>query len=573
MTSVTPADVAFSTWGTPFAVADLRRVVHYTEIDQSTEEWARNRMLTDRMRIGDRLVRWINERPKGVALGFTTLFIAVALAQAANKVFWFDELITVHIARLGSVSGVWEALSRGTDPNPPLSHLLPMWSTKFLGQSEVAYRLPAILAGWLGALSVFVFLRRRMPPIFALIGVLGAMVTFAFNYSYEARSYAFMVGFAASAVVCWQSIFLNRRRTLALLGLALSLAAGISSNYYAVLAFFPITAGELVRTIERRRIDWLVWAALAVGALPLLFYRKLIAVGIATFAPHAWNKPELSAVWDSYKGLLANMGWITIALVIAAAVLMWHAQSVGAPNFRVLSRPEAVAVATVVAYPLIGYSIAVARAGMFSPRFVVPLTIGFALAFGTLFYKVLHRERSIVLLATIALLFTTFVVRERKIYVRYARQRSHLAAVIANLPRTGAIVPGEPLLVLTAQYYAPEEAKRRIVYPLDFDAIHKWRGEDSAEQNLWAGKDFVFPVPLPSLEQFNREHPTYQIIGTRDNWLVQSLSDAGSPPKRLPIETGTQGIMALTQITIGELHFFERRIDKAPEQRTATLAP
>src|SRR4051794_14588203 len=97
----------------------------------------------------------------------------------------------------------------------------------------------------------------------------------------------------------------------------IALAAGISTNYFAVLAFLPPAAGELVRTAMRARrvrpgtptefsrdrrdrrpgllgaIDFRVWIGLAVAASPLLVYRPLIEHSIAQFAPHAWNKVSL----------------------------------------------------------------------------------------------------------------------------------------------------------------------------------------------------------------------------------------------------------------------------------------
>ena len=44
----------------------------------------------------------------------------------------------------------------------------------------------------------------------------------------------------------------RRRGTVALIGMALAVALGISANYFAVLAFFPVAGGELVYTI----LEW-----------------------------------------------------------------------------------------------------------------------------------------------------------------------------------------------------------------------------------------------------------------------------------------------------------------------------
>ena len=47
-------------------------------------------------------------------------YVAVAgLLQAANRAFWFDEIFTVAIARLDSMTDVWQALAAAADTSPP----------------------------------------------------------------------------------------------------------------------------------------------------------------------------------------------------------------------------------------------------------------------------------------------------------------------------------------------------------------------------------------------------------------------------------------------------------------------
>ena len=47
-------------------------------------------------------------------------YITVAgLLQASNRAFWFDEIFTVAIARLGSMTDVWQALAAAADTSPP----------------------------------------------------------------------------------------------------------------------------------------------------------------------------------------------------------------------------------------------------------------------------------------------------------------------------------------------------------------------------------------------------------------------------------------------------------------------
>ena len=84
------------------------------------------------------------------------------------------------------------------------------------------------------------------------------------------------------------------RRPLALAGLWLSLAAAVSTHYYAVLIFLPLAAGELTRTWTTKRVDFAIWAALLLGLLPLLAYMPLMAES-RKYAATFWSRPDLRA--------------------------------------------------------------------------------------------------------------------------------------------------------------------------------------------------------------------------------------------------------------------------------------
>ena len=126
-------------------------------------------------------------RTGGISLrGFVVLsvvYFAVAFALSSMKLLWLDELITLHIAKAGGAHAIWTALERGADPNPPVTHLLVHYSRVLFGDHEWAYRLPAIIGYWVGLLSLYLYLRRRIPEIWALSGTVMLMAMAAFEYS------------------------------------------------------------------------------------------------------------------------------------------------------------------------------------------------------------------------------------------------------------------------------------------------------------------------------------------------------------------------------------------------------
>ena len=516
--------------------------------------------------------------------GFALLSIAYLLAVLVlshNKVLWLDELITLHIAKLGSISAIWNALAHAADPNPPLTHLAVLASLRIFGEHELALRLPAILGYWIGLLSLFLFLKRRIPVGWALTGIVLAMSNASFDYSYESRSYGIFYGLAILATLCWSyavdSSLSSARQHLALCGMTLALAAGICTNYFAVLAFFPIAAGELVRSLTRphltlRTFSSSVWIALVIAATPLLFFRGLIQTSIAHFAPHAWNKVSLDQVFDSYTGMVEVILFpvvASLALVVGICLLTRlcpHCRNSLRPRWLgalanhhachspfTLPRHESAAVLLFMLYPFVGYVIASIHGGMLSPRFVMPVCIGFAITGAVVGYRIFGHLRNA---GVVALLLCSIVFAGRVCAVgeAYSQQKQCFYQVLQSLPRASdnkPIVVPDPLMVLTLAHYAPARIASRIVFPVDFPAIRLFRGEDSPEENLWAGRNLYHLTILP-LADFQRNAADYLIVASEGNWLVRDLGNHSYPVHRLPFVYPTGVIKGFTPLDHGD---------------------
>ena len=52
------------------------------------------------------------------------VYLAITGVLAHYRLFWNDELFTVYIARIPSVSGIWAFLATGVEQTPPTFHLL-----------------------------------------------------------------------------------------------------------------------------------------------------------------------------------------------------------------------------------------------------------------------------------------------------------------------------------------------------------------------------------------------------------------------------------------------------------------
>lgn len=495
----------------------------------------------------DRVVAAMDVHPWIVLCGLSLFYFAIVLVQSALKLMWLDELISLYIAKLGSSRAIWSALEQAADPNPPLYHWLSMWTMRVVGQNAFGLRLPAILAGWASMAGVYLFLWRRVPVIFATIGTCSFMAMGGFDYAYEGRPYTLLLCFSIMSLLLWRSTVESDRGTLPAIGLALVLAAGISSNYFGGLAVFPIVIGECVRTFRQRRVLWRVCLALFAGTASIFAYLPLIHSAMTRFVPHAWNKAYMSNVPSAYFEMVDCVlapALLLLATMVAAQTAHWWSSHV--PQSRnIAARPvpeagtlplhETAAIVTLGFYPLLGYGIASMASGMISAKCVVPVCLAFAVLIAIATFRLCaNRGRlSICLLAFVLVWIST---RQCVLGVWLVQQRRAFFALRDQLPALSdsekVLVP-DCFLVLPLYYYGSQDLKGRIEFPIDFAAIHRYKGEDSGEQNLWAGRNRIFPVPVRQFTSLKEGDYPYLIVAPRANWFLNELRDYGHSPKLL----------------------------------------
>ena len=118
------------------------------------------------------IAAWVESRPRWQLISSVLLLLSPAVLCAYWKPLTNDELFTFEVSRLGSVVAIWKALSAGADNHPPLDYLLRYLSMSVFGSSELAFRLPSLLACGLCLISIFQFVVRRASAIYGLVAVL-----------------------------------------------------------------------------------------------------------------------------------------------------------------------------------------------------------------------------------------------------------------------------------------------------------------------------------------------------------------------------------------------------------------
>jgi len=199
---------------------------------------------------------------------------------------------------------------------------------------------------------------------------------------------------------------------------------------------------------------------------------------------------------------------------------------------------------------------------MLSPRFVIPVCFGFAIAATFLSFHLFGNfSRS----GIVVLAFVTcwFMCRESYVGYWYQEQKECFYKVVDRLPLADSFVPAnapivipDPLLALTFRHYAPAKFASRAVFPLDFPAIRFYRHDDSPEENLWAGRRILYRLPIEPLANFENSAGRYLIIASDGNWLLQDLRDHHYGSHRLAIDTRAQAIGGFTPLAHGTPAFY-----------------
>jgi hypothetical protein len=457
--------------------------------------------------------------------------VAGLAGRAATRLLWPDELFTLYVSRLPDVAWIWNALASGVDLNPPLSYLATRVAL-FFGDGLVAVRVPSLAGFAVAAAGVFAIAAR---PCGVLAGWLAAILfvsTQAASYAYEARPYGLLLGLTALAFASWQRA---PGHTAWIVALAASLAAAVSTHYFAVLIFVPLGAGEVVRAWERRRLDPRVWAAFAAGAGLLVAWLPLIRAA-REFSGQFWARPGLDAMID---GCLWLAGGIALPLLVfmgtAGATLAvlgsdgWFAKAgailrvnpdAPAPQDESLadagaSRAEWAAILTLSALPAFALGLGILVTGSFVARYTLPALIGWCVLLSWLACEGARTRSSRLALAIGILAAGTWAIATHVLAARQVGASSpafaSASSPLRSLPATpNPVVITDVRVYLPLVEYAPPSLRDRLVYPGKPEralAISRGNTGNEALQRL---RQFV---PLAS-------EPLDILIGRREPLLI-----------------------------------------------------
>jgi uncharacterized membrane protein len=212
-----------------------------------------------------------------VAVSLAAFYLSTTLYISFHRTLWWDELLTVNVARLAHWGTIWVALAHAVDCQPPIYYVVVRIFAKLFGDSEVAVRLPSSVAMVTGLLVTFDCARRLTDGLHGLLAFSVLTCSFLPYYGYEARPYAIYFMLAALALWVWTCTRGDRIWPAILFGAIFSV--GVTFHYYFVLCLVPYALWEISR--------WRPWH------LPS---RKLIAGVLGVVVPTALLSPLILSI-------------------------------------------------------------------------------------------------------------------------------------------------------------------------------------------------------------------------------------------------------------------------------------
>lgn len=492
-----------------------------------------------------------NNSEKLAVLGICILIayaIVRSLFAAASKPFWYDEVLTLIVARQPSLSAIWRILAQAADSQPPPFYLVERAAAALLHNPHIGFRLPAICGFACTLVFVFFFVKRRGGALYALLCTSMLLLTAAYTtYAVEARPYSLLVACIALALLCYQ----RAPEPLWLVLMGFSLASAEALHYYAVFALVPFGLAEIALYLNTRRLRPGVWLALVCGLVPLAAFWPLLLGQKRYYGPHVWNLPSLRNTGSIYGGLLDVPARDHLHLEIAAAVVLVLLGTLAALAFRGvraawMANPffhEHVLVWALLGLPFVAYAATKLAHGGLDHKYILESVLAFPLGAGYILPRLNRRVTPLLAI----LLLSILAVQEARFW---ASQRGHFGKVVSPVASVERMVnlaghPDLPVVVsdgndyLPFVYYATPELARHFVVVVDPPRAIVYIGNDSVEKDLLA-LSIYYPLRVYEFGAFGSDHPSFLLYsnGSANDWWPRRLASDGYSLEVVAAEEG-----------------------------------
>jgi len=477
----------------------------------------------------------------GCAAILVLVFFAVSVVQDLRLKMWNDEIVTLYVAQQGSPTDIVKATRDGMDNAPPLYPILVSAILPFFKPDALAVRLPSTLGFVAMLMFVLGFCRRRVSGLYAFIAALLAFISCAF-YATEGRSYGLVLGCVAGALFCWQGAVASQRRALWLASLSFCVAFATALHFYSVCLLLPLAAGELLRLLRQKKMEYSVFLAMLPAILVLVIHYPLIAAS-RKYLAHFWAPGVASwhQVPDFYLQFALAPAAVMLVGLIAVAIRPDSGEEPAADR-PALPAYEWLAVGILALAPIVVIFVSRYTTHVFLLRYTAWAAIGLAILSASVLY-VCCRAVPLVGVAVFAVLLAIVMIRQ----TRSLREEPKLRQGDAIFRQLQSVPDGaEPVVIaydhafMELSYYAAPALRERLVYPLDRTLELRYSGAD-LDYLLLSGMRAHTRLKIVDLATLLNVNPHFILAARPNDYLPEYLRQSGY--RLTPIGSETEAVV------------------------------
>ena len=401
------------------------------------------------------------------AIVLSVFYLATSIYIAAHRLLWFDEVVTIRVARLPHWTTIWIALAHAVDSQPPIYYMVVRVFDRLFGHPEIALRLPSSLAMVAGLLITFDCVRRLTDGLHGLIALSVLTCSLLPGYAYLARPYT--IAFMLAALVLWVWTCTRTDGTVSAICFGAIIFLGVTFHYYFVLCLVPYALWEISR--------WKPWQPpspkLVAGVVGVVVSSLLISPLIMSFSRQFSsvfaNRPSLFMLRGVFSDLFPD------GLFLLALITVWIVLVGGGYKSIVLQpmQPSEGVSWLFLCIPLAGFVVAELKTNAFADRFFIGTLPGVAVAFSCWLWR--HFRNNYCVTLGVLLLLATWGVEKQAREVRdpsmnrWQRETAEYMSLEDSLQKDGKqfTVFSAPSLYLDSEYYSKRPGKCILLLPLN----------------------------------------------------------------------------------------------------------
>ncbi len=471
-----------------------------------------------------------------------TFVYTLLMTLLGHRPLWMDELATYYLAKSPTVERLFTAALKN-DFNPPLQAALTALSVKTFGDSPFAARLPSVIAFWIASVCIYNFAKFRLGRFYGLTAMLAFWATDFLRYGVEARPYALMIAFLGVAMVCWQQVYERKRRWVSILGLSPGVAGLLSAHVFGALLLVPLAIAELVRSYDRKTLDWKIWFAF-LAPMPLIaLYLPMIGTfgQVAIAYPLAFQASFAKAF--EFYGLVFSTGSVTLIIAFAAAILAARSNNAGdsaaaadGDGSAGYQRHEIIFLAGLLVVPFIINFLLMRYSAAFWPRYGIGAGIGVGCLFAYFVARATRISRSAAGVAATILVVGFVATRFPYPFFLSPQQNLTKALSIKDIPLDLPIVAASGVTFLEMNHREDDAFLSRTYYLTDPIAAKRYANATLFE-NYFSRQD-LFPLRghVVPYQAFIRQSPRFLVLCTLnypEDWLMAKLLATGASVRLL----------------------------------------